>query len=164
MTAPASKIEESHEVRKKRRMRILQETFADSRVVEDVRVDFAGNITGEIIKVYKKVWDKELSVAYVEYCVTRGQRYDEMHIQYPPMEPIGLEALEKFTEAGVLKIAYDMPEIVVVVHYEHDKVNPEAEEEYTEVLQTSGRMMAVQSQMDKLAKEVAEAEQKKVRE
>lgn len=156
MTDNKVRTEESHEVRKKRRMKILAEVFDDCTFETKDRFDSEGNVAGELVKIRRPIWGKPTTVAYTEYCVTRGQRYDELHVPYVSMEPLALDALTKFGDAGVLKIAYDMPEVTVIVHYEHDKVKPD--EEYVTVRQTSGRVEAVRSQMAKLEKERAEKE------
>lgn len=150
------KTEESHEVRRKRRTKILQEVFDDCTLETVDKVDDDDRVVGEIVRVRKSVWGRMTTICYTEYCVTRGARFDEMHVPFAQMEPLALDALAKFSEAGVLKIAYDMPELTVIVHYEHDIVKPD--EEYVALRQSSGRAQAVRRQLEKLEKEIGKQE------
>ena len=159
MTDPKNiKIEESHEVRKKRRKKILAEVFDDC-VLESVdKVDNDGTVVGEIIKVKKAIYGVQRTICYVEYCVTRGQRFDEMHVPFVSIEPVALDAVSKFQEDGLLRISHDAPEMVVIVHYEKERSVPD--EEYKTTVQVSGRVQAIQRQMAKLEKEVCEVQEK----
>lgn len=161
MTDTKVRTEESHEVRKKRRKKILAEVFDDCELEAVDKLDVDGNIVGEIVRVRKAIWGKQTTVAYIEYCVTRGQRFDEIHVPFAPMEPLALDVLAKFGEANLLKISYDAPEIVVVVHYEKDQVKPD--DEYRTAVQVSGRVQATRAQMAKLEKELGEKEREKER-
>jgi hypothetical protein len=144
------KIEESSEVRKKKRNRILTDIFVGQAqcTIETQDQYMAGVVGSELVSIKKSVGGVQRSIAYIESSTQKGLRYDEFHIQFPQVEPVVLEAVTKFFDEGLGKLQYDMPEITVIVHYERRK--DKAEEEFKEMVKTSGRLGAVQRQMEKL--------------
>ena len=157
--AKSIKIEESSEVRTKKRVRILEEMFGSANCKVAVEPQYDGEVyTGDLVSIKRPIYGIEQKLAYIDSRTERGNRRDEMHIQFPTLEPVVLDAVAKFFDAGLGKLRYDMNEIVVIVHYEREK--DKTNDAYAEMVRTSGRVAAVQKMVAKLE----EQEGQKVRE
>lgn len=143
------KVEESSEVRTKKRARILEEMFgpANCKVLIQPQYD-DGVWMGDMVSIRRTVYAKEITFAYIDSRTERGSKRDEFHIQYLTQEPVVLEAVAKFFDAGLGKLRYDMAEIVVIVHYEREK--DRTDEAYADLVRTSGRIVAVQKTVARL--------------
>jgi hypothetical protein len=149
------KVEESGEIRMKRRVRIMEEFFgpADCKVSSEPQFDDEGWV-GDVVMVKRLVYGKETPIVYIDSKVRRGERHDEIHVQYASQEPVVLDAVARFIDAGLGKLRYDMNEIVVIAHYERPK--DKTDDAYTEMVRTSGRVTAVQRTMARLEEEVGQ--------
>jgi len=140
-------IVESFDVRLKRRRAILADVFIGC-VIDSVGIDQHT----ELMNIQRIVGSARKTVAYLDTCVHPVNQHDEFHILFKRVEPMVVEAVERFTATGVAYMSHNVPALMVIAHYEVDKTD----DDYQQMVAKSGRQVAFQEQMKRLDDQLRE--------
>lgn len=146
-------IEESYEVRLKRRHNILSELFVGCEIEQ-----VASDQHSEITRIRRAMGGARKTIAYIDTCVHPLNQRDEFHIMYKKVEPLVLEVVEQFGATGVASINHGASVITVIAHYEVDK----SDDGYQQLVLKSGRQVALQEQMKRLDEQLKEQSLKRL--